>query len=281
MFGNFGGGFLNMGTPELVVIGAVAWAILGPKELFRLSKEAGKFIGEWQQLGMQAKDTFASALENELLEDEMNKAKDGFSKATEGIKAPPISEWAREAGEAAAAVSAGMKEESSSESGESSSAPGASSGSGSAASSVPTLEEYAAARAAEQLPGGEPANFTPEQEAAAMEQLYSELGRPEENAQNFQDQISGARNAAVLSEYPQELEAPMDGSPMDVQSAEELLLANQIAETENDLATLQAEKQVLSLKRKQLEANRERATRMAAEKEVAEQKAVKEESEAA
>ena len=55
MFGPPGGGFLNMGTPELVVIGAVAWVLLGPKELFRLSREAGAFLGEWQQLGQQAR----------------------------------------------------------------------------------------------------------------------------------------------------------------------------------------------------------------------------------
>ena len=51
-----GGGFFNLGGPEVVVIGAVAWVLLGPKELYKLSREAGKFIGEWQQLGQQARD---------------------------------------------------------------------------------------------------------------------------------------------------------------------------------------------------------------------------------
>ena len=74
MVGGFNGGFLNLGAPEVIVIGAVAWAVLGPKELFRLAKQAGEFIGQWQELGQQAKDTFTSALEQELAEDEAKKA---------------------------------------------------------------------------------------------------------------------------------------------------------------------------------------------------------------
>ena len=75
MFGGFSnGGFLNLGAPEMVVIGAVAWVVLGPKELFRLAKQAGEFVGQWQQLGQQAKDTFTSALEQEIAEDEAKNA---------------------------------------------------------------------------------------------------------------------------------------------------------------------------------------------------------------
>ena len=84
MFGGFNGGFLNLGTPEVIVIGAVAWAVLGPKELFRLAKQAGEFLGQWQQLGQQAKDTFTSALEQELADDE----------ATSATPPPPSPKWA-------------------------------------------------------------------------------------------------------------------------------------------------------------------------------------------
>ena len=43
MFGpGGGGGFLNLGGPEVLVIGAVAWAILGPKELYKLARQAGE-----------------------------------------------------------------------------------------------------------------------------------------------------------------------------------------------------------------------------------------------
>ena len=76
MFGPGGGSFLNLGTPEMIVIGACAWALLGPKELYRLSAEAGKFLGEWQSLGLQAKNTFTDALESELREDEETKRKE-------------------------------------------------------------------------------------------------------------------------------------------------------------------------------------------------------------
>jgi len=75
MFGPGGGGFLNLGAPEVIVIGAVAWALLGPKELYRLAREAGNFLGEWQQLGRQAQSTFKDALDREMAE-EMNKPPD-------------------------------------------------------------------------------------------------------------------------------------------------------------------------------------------------------------
>ena len=85
-FGGFNGGFLNLGAPEVIVIGAVAWAVLGPKELFRLAREAGEFLGQWQQLGQQARDQFTSALEQELAEDEATKKDSG---------APEPSPWAQ------------------------------------------------------------------------------------------------------------------------------------------------------------------------------------------
>lgn len=241
--GGFGGGFLNMGTPELIVIGAVAWAVLGPKELFRLSKEAGKFLGEWQQLGMNAKNTFTSALENELKEDEAAKEPAPPEPPAASEAKPPYEDWAQEAREYAAATT-GFK--GGAELGE----PGDSGSGGSSADG-----------------GANP--FTPEQEAAVRESLYAELGEPGENAVNFQDQISGARNAAVMAEYPDELTAedvPQDGSELDVTDADEQLLATKIAERQNEIAMMQAEQEVLALKRKQLEANAARAKKMAEER---------------
>ena len=108
--------------------------------------------------------------------------------------------------------------------------------------------------------------------------MYDTLGDPASNQKTFEEQISGARNSAVLAEYPAELAAedgvptpsPEDGSPLDVQSADEMLLQNQIDETENELSMLRAEKRVLALKRKQLEQNVARAKRMAEERAAAE-----------
>lgn len=248
MVGGFGGGgFLNLGTPEVIVIGAVAWAVLGPKELFRLAKQAGEFLGQWQSLGQQARDTFTSALEQELAEDEAKKEAEAAPPPAWG-ETPPAEPATTMASTTAAAT-------------------------GSSSSSIPPLEEYAAARevAERAADGGE----LSEAEADALRAgLYDTLGDPESNAANFAEQMSGARNAAVMEKYPEALSAddavgpsmgPQDGSALDVTSSDELLLQNQIDETENELAMLQAEKRVLALKRQQLEANAERARRMAEE----------------
>jgi Sec-independent protein translocase protein TatA len=66
-----GGGFLNVGTPELIVIGGLAWLLLGPKELFRLSREAGILIGNLRKLGTDAADQFRDAIESEMVMDEI------------------------------------------------------------------------------------------------------------------------------------------------------------------------------------------------------------------
>ena len=87
--GGPGGGFLNLGAPEVIVIGAIAWVLLGPKELFRLSREAGAFLGQWQQLGQQAKNQFQEALESELAEETLAKAKTAAASVTEAFKSPP------------------------------------------------------------------------------------------------------------------------------------------------------------------------------------------------
>jgi len=245
MFGpGGGGGFFNMGAPEVVIIGAVAWVLLGPKELFRLSREAGAFLGQWQQLGQQAKDSFTSALEAEIAEDE--------TKAAMATKAPPIPDPFNVPP----------------------SSPPAAASAASGVDSLPPLAEYTAARAASAA-SAEPvaSSLTAEEEAAVRASLYDELGDPATSATNFQEQISGARNANVLSEYPADLEMPAaaePGSALDVQSAEEDLLSTQIEQTENELVTLRTEKQLLALKRQQLEANALRAKRAMEERAVEE-----------
>jgi len=293
--GGFGGGFLNMGTPELVVIGAVAWVVLGPKELFRLSKEAGKFIGEWQQLGMNAKNQFTEALDKELAEDQLAQATQGFNKAKEsfqeglsagasGLKegfeageAAGAPSWARDAGMGAASFKEGMKEGAEKKATPPVTEWGADAMvepvGGSSSSSVEEMQaiKRQAAEEAEQK-----FSLTPEEEEKIRENMYAEMGRPEENAANFADQISGARNAAVMAEYPDTLSAPDDGSPLDLQSADEMLLENQIAEQINALETLKAEKQVLALKRQQLEQNAARAQKMAEERDELENELMRE-----
>ncbi|GJD06518.1 hypothetical protein Gasu2_09300 [Galdieria sulphuraria] len=65
---NGGGGVFGVGTSELVVIGIVAWIVLGPKRLYALSKDFGRIFGELKQSAEEAKDTLMASLENELEE---------------------------------------------------------------------------------------------------------------------------------------------------------------------------------------------------------------------
>jgi len=249
--GGPGGGFLNLGAPEVIVIGAVAWAILGPKELFRLSRQAGEFLGEWQQLGQQAKDQFTSALEEELNADEMQKATASASAVANSFENPPPPPPPSPASmydDMPPSEFADIPPPDISSNG---------------LADIPPLSEYTASR--EASTSAEVPDLSDEEVEDLRQSMIGTLGEPSANAANFQEQISGARNDAVLSEYPAELtlDDPADGSPLDVQGSEELLLQNQIDEAENQLATLQAEKSILALKRKQLEANAARARRMA------------------
>lgn len=60
-----GGGFLGVGTSELVVIGIVAWAVLGPKRLYQLAKDIGKISGEIKNVADEARQTFQQAVDTE------------------------------------------------------------------------------------------------------------------------------------------------------------------------------------------------------------------------
>lgn len=65
---NGGGGVFGVGTSELVVIGIVAWVVLGPKRLYALSKDVGRIFGELRKSAEEAKTTLLTALESELEE---------------------------------------------------------------------------------------------------------------------------------------------------------------------------------------------------------------------
>jgi Sec-independent protein translocase protein TatA len=249
MFGGGGGGFLGVGTPEVAVIAAVAWAILGPKELFKLTRQAGAFLGEWQQLGQQARDQFQTALESEIAEDEATgKTDTRVSNALE-----PITQELRDA------VSQFQTPP------PTPFAPSPFADAGPAVAPEPAeLEPLGMASSPAQ--GAEAPQLSAEETDAMRQQLEKELGDPVSNAANFQEQMSGARNAAVLDEYPADLEAPSEAAPAAPSDpADGLLLSEedeydlQIAEAENALENLRAEKELLALRRKQMEANARRA----------------------
>ncbi|KAJ1632360.1 hypothetical protein T492DRAFT_988996 [Pavlovales sp. CCMP2436] len=83
-----GGGFsfLNVGTPELIVIGGLAWLLLGPKELLRLSKEAGVLFGNLRKLGTDAADQFRDAIESEMNLDEIEQEKRAIEESVAQIR---------------------------------------------------------------------------------------------------------------------------------------------------------------------------------------------------
>lgn len=205
------------------MIGLVAWGVLGPKELYKLAKQAGAFLGEWQELARNARETFQDSMETELAQDtistlsqEVNKIKDGFNQGLNtNTRASPF------------------------------------------ADSMPdTIREEAAGISEDALPlqpSEMPDWLSKEEQEELYDKAVAEMGDPEANANNFAEQISGARNKAVLEEFPQRSSSE-DGAADPLQPDEDLLDV-QIAEAENRLATLKAEAEVLALRRKQQEAN--------------------------
>lgn len=75
---NFGGGFLGVGPAEVFVVVLVGWVVLGPRELIRVSKQVGSFIGTLRSAADDAKNTLTQALEVDALEEEYNKTVDAF-----------------------------------------------------------------------------------------------------------------------------------------------------------------------------------------------------------
>ncbi|KAK4533913.1 hypothetical protein CCYA_CCYA20G4795 [Cyanidiococcus yangmingshanensis] len=56
------GGFLGVGTPELLIILLFAWILLGPKGTYEAARNIGSFIANLRETASQARDQFVSAL---------------------------------------------------------------------------------------------------------------------------------------------------------------------------------------------------------------------------
>ena len=151
MFGpGGGGGFLNVGTPEMFVIGAVAYALIGPKELFKLSKQAGEFIAEWRTLGAQAQAQFKEALEAEMQEDEKPTA------------APPTPLT-------------------------------------DSLDNFPTLADMAEKKEGDSDVVMASEQLSTEEVDVLTRQAFADLGDPESNRANFEEQLNGQRNVCLIS----------------------------------------------------------------------------------
>jgi len=81
MFLGTDGGILGVGAPEIAVTLLVGYFILGPSELYKLTKEIGKFIQNFRTLGAEATKTFESTMEDQLELDELRKAQSELSNA--------------------------------------------------------------------------------------------------------------------------------------------------------------------------------------------------------
>jgi Sec-independent protein translocase protein TatA len=74
-------GVLGVGAPEIVTIVLVGYFVLGPSELYKLTKEIGKFITNIRTLGQEATSSFEGAMENQLAIGEIRKAQEELSDA--------------------------------------------------------------------------------------------------------------------------------------------------------------------------------------------------------
>ena len=62
------GGVLGVGTPEVLVIAAVGYFLLGPEELYRLSKEIGKIVGQAREYVTKSAAEWQATLDGETFE---------------------------------------------------------------------------------------------------------------------------------------------------------------------------------------------------------------------
>jgi len=75
------GGILGIGTPELFTILLVGYFILGPSDLYKLTKEIGNFVQSIRSLGTEASKTFETSMESQLQLDEIRKAQRELNEA--------------------------------------------------------------------------------------------------------------------------------------------------------------------------------------------------------
>mmetsp|Transcript_59993 Transcript_59993/g.113011 ORF Transcript_59993/g.113011 Transcript_59993/m.113011 type:complete len:374 (-) Transcript_59993:148-1269(-) len=213
----------NLGSTEALVVGVVAYVVLGPKELYRLSKEAGTFFAQFQEIANEAKAALLDGVEAEMSAEE---------------------KYARERARAAGLPEPEPQNNFGKE----------------------VLDAFRT--------GTNPATeFMNNFQSAVSSQLDTRADKYDQyksgylNQNDFKyEEDKEQTDEQPLSEYPSELSAPSSAldpvlkDPVQEELPEdEAELKSQISEAEDELAALQAEKQLLALKRKQLEAAAERA----------------------
>eukprot|EP00980_Cylindrotheca_fusiformis_P031772 scaffold26938_cov113-Cylindrotheca_fusiformis.AAC.1 len=83
MFMGSDGGILGIGTPELFTILLVGYFVLGPSDLYKVTKEIGKFVQNVRKFSDEATSTLENSMESQLQLEEIRKAQrelnDAFS----------------------------------------------------------------------------------------------------------------------------------------------------------------------------------------------------------
>lgn len=74
MFMGSDGGILGIGTPELFTILLVGYFVLGPSDLYKLTKEIGKFVQNVRTFSAEATSTLENSMESQLQLEEIRKA---------------------------------------------------------------------------------------------------------------------------------------------------------------------------------------------------------------
>jgi Sec-independent protein translocase protein TatA len=62
------GGFFGVGSSEVLVIGVVAYFILGPKRLYQLARDIGRISAEFKNVTEEARLTFQKAVDTDVKE---------------------------------------------------------------------------------------------------------------------------------------------------------------------------------------------------------------------
>eukprot|EP00536_Pseudo-nitzschia_multiseries_P017597 jgi/Psemu1/248257/estExt_Genewise1.C_16570014 len=75
------GGLFGIGTPELFTIVLIGYFVLGPSDLYKLVKEIGKFIQNFQSFAAEATSTLENNMESQLQLEEIRKTQRELTEA--------------------------------------------------------------------------------------------------------------------------------------------------------------------------------------------------------
>eukprot|EP00587_Corethron_hystrix_P009267 CAMPEP_0113328844 /NCGR_PEP_ID=MMETSP0010_2-20120614/20366_1 /TAXON_ID=216773 ORGANISM="Corethron hystrix, Strain 308" /NCGR_SAMPLE_ID=MMETSP0010_2 /ASSEMBLY_ACC=CAM_ASM_000155 /LENGTH=362 /DNA_ID=CAMNT_0000190459 /DNA_START=295 /DNA_END=1386 /DNA_ORIENTATION=+ /assembly_acc=CAM_ASM_000155 len=76
-----GGGLFGIGTPEVVVIVLIGYFVLGPTELYKITKQIGKTVTEFRQTSAEATAAIQQNMDDSFQIDEIRRAADELNDA--------------------------------------------------------------------------------------------------------------------------------------------------------------------------------------------------------